>query len=257
MLKNQRPIVMCIDEAHHLASHSTEAQRAKNLDAIKAFADDAPVPLLLMGTYELAEFASTSGRLGRRVREIHLARYSLDSTQDRREFRAVIAFLAKRLPLQGYDMLADHAYLQGRAQGCVGLLKQWCERALYAALADGRPHLRERDMKDAEPPVAVVNQWSAESARRGAPARAERHTGRHRERRCVPAERASSVPARTDRRPGGVGWLPAKSRPSSLTVGERGLGLLGGHARFRPVSSNRLPYACRLLRYWQQYASER
>lgn len=165
MLKHRQPVVLCIDEAHHLASHSTEAQRAKNLDAIKAFADLTSVPLLLMGTYELAEFSSTSGRLGRRVREIHLPRYALDRADDRREFRGVIAFLAKRLPLQGYDMVADRAYLHERAQGCVGVLKQWCERALYRALSQGRPCICEDDMRAEEPKLATVNQWAAETSR--------------------------------------------------------------------------------------------
>lgn len=162
MLKHRQPIVFCIDEAHHLGIHSTEKQREKNLDAIKTFADEATAPILMIGSYELIEFASVSGRLGRRVREVHLSRYDIDGAQDQRDFRSVVHFFSKRLPCEKYDLNADRRYFHDRTLGCVGLLKQWFERALYRALADGRLAVRERDIREAEPSRAVINQWIAE-----------------------------------------------------------------------------------------------
>lgn len=162
MLKHRQPIVFCIDEAHHLGIHSTEKQREKNLDAIKTFADAATAPILMIGSYELIEFASVSGRLGRRVREVHLSRYDIDDAQDQRDFRSVVHFFSKRLSCEKYDLNADRRYFHDRTVGCVGLLKQWFERALYRALAAGRLAVREQDIREAEPSRAVVNQWIAE-----------------------------------------------------------------------------------------------
>ena len=159
MLKHREPPIFCIDEAHHLGIHSSDEQKEKNLDAIKTFADEASVPILMLGSYELIDFQSRSGRLGRRARPIHLPRYNIENGADQLEFKSVVYFFKKRLPQDGFDLYNEFPMFMEQTLGCVGLLKQWLERAYFTALWSGRRAVRRRDIQDEAPTPDLVNQW--------------------------------------------------------------------------------------------------
>ncbi len=162
VLKHREPLVFCIDEAHHLGIHSSDEQKDKNLDAIKTFADEAAVPILMIGSYELIDFRSRSGRLGRRVRPIHLPRYNIERSDDQLDYKSVVHFFSERLPQVGLDLYAEFPVLMEQTLGCVGLLKQWLERAYFRALWAGRREIRKRDLQDEAPDTDLVTQWLEE-----------------------------------------------------------------------------------------------
>jgi hypothetical protein len=162
MLRHREPFVFCIDEAHHLGIHSSEDQKEKNLDAIKTFADAASTPILMIGSYELIDFRSRSGRLGRRARPVHLRRYLLDDEDDQNEFESVVTFFQDRLPKSGFAFADEYLSLMDQTLGCVGLLKQWLDRAYFNALWSERRDIRKRDLQDTAPSPDLVEQWLEE-----------------------------------------------------------------------------------------------
>lgn len=162
MLRNREPLVFCIDEAHHLGIHSSEDQKEKNLDAIKTFADAASAPILMVGSYELIQFQSRSGRLGRRARPVHLRRYLLDDAEDQNEFESVVTFFQEHLPQGGFAFADEYLTLMDQTLGCVGLLKQWLDRAYFNALWSERRDMRKRDLQDTAPSPDLVERWLEE-----------------------------------------------------------------------------------------------
>lgn len=159
LLKHRQPPVFCIDEAHHLGIHSSDEQKDKNLDAIKTFADQAAVPILMIGSYELIDFHSRSGRLGRRTVPFHLRRYDIENEDDQFEYASAVNFFSERLPQNGVDLYAQALDFMDQTLGCVGLLKQWLERAYFAALWAGRREIRKGDLQDVAPSAELVTQW--------------------------------------------------------------------------------------------------
>lgn len=162
VLKHREPFVFCIDEAHHLGIHSSDAQKEINLDAIKTFADEAAVPILMIGSYELSDFQSRSGRLGRRVRSFHLPRYDIEKSDDQLEYKSVVFFFSEHLPQNGFSLYDEYLVLMEQTLGCVGLLKQWLQRAYFRALWAGRREVRKVDLHEEAPTTDQVSQWLEE-----------------------------------------------------------------------------------------------
>lgn len=129
-----------IDEAQHFAKVASSKRMIDQLDALKSIANHSRSLLVLAGTYELLPFTTSSGQLSRRSILIHLPRYRVDVEEERDAFlRALLAFQQK-LPLpEQPDLLRRWDYLYTYSAGCVGILKNWLNRALEAAVYEGRP----------------------------------------------------------------------------------------------------------------------
>ena len=159
MIKYRQPLVFAIDEAHHLGIHSSDQQKEKNLDAIKTFADQAVAPILMIGSYELIDFESRSGRLGRRVRAVHLPRYNIEKADDQFEYKSVVHFFSQRLPKGSTNLDDRFLFFMEQTVGCVGLFKQWLDRAYFRALWAGRRTVSDLDIDEVAPLPALVDQW--------------------------------------------------------------------------------------------------
>jgi len=116
----------------------------------------------MIGSYELIQFQSRSGRLGRRARPVHLRRYLLDDAEDQNEFESVVTFFQDRLPQSGFAFADEYLTLMDQTLGCVGLLKQWLDRAYFNALWSERRDMRKRDLQDTAPSPDLVERWLEE-----------------------------------------------------------------------------------------------
>src|SRR3989304_9628642 len=95
-------------------------------------------PHVLIGTYELPGLANKSAHLTRRSIEIHFGRYHVESAEDLLAFKSVLLTFQRHLPLAVEpDLVGRHEYLYEGSVGCVGVLKNWLNRALAAVLAEG------------------------------------------------------------------------------------------------------------------------
>ncbi|MGE0128925.1 MAG: TniB family NTP-binding protein [Blastocatellales bacterium] len=137
-MKHRPPVILCIDEAQHLASITSGRKLQNQLDCIKSLSNATGIPIVLCGHYELLVFRNLSAQLSRRSVDIHFRRYRADDKKELQAFKNVVWSFERHLPLEEQpDLLGQWDYLYERSLGCVGVLKLWLSKALAAALKDG------------------------------------------------------------------------------------------------------------------------
>lgn len=147
-LQYRRPPVIFIDEAQHLARIASGRKLSDQLDVIKSIANRTKIVHVLLGTYELLAFRNLSGQLSRRSVDLHFARYSAESPEDRQIFQNILLTFQKQLPFTEEPDLVDlWEFLYERSVGCVGILKEWLVRASIASLKHGGVSLSPKDLE--------------------------------------------------------------------------------------------------------------
>jgi hypothetical protein len=152
-LRHRQPMAFFNDEAQHFKKVSGGRRLLDQMDAIKSLSSLGATVHVLMGTYELVDLTDLSAQLSRRSCKIHFSRYRVDSDEDRTAFKSVLLTFQRYLPLaEAPDLVKEWAYLYEGCLGCVGVLKDWLNRALGEALrAEGEMLTRAHLEKCAEP----------------------------------------------------------------------------------------------------------
>jgi hypothetical protein len=132
-LKERQVRALMIDEAQHLAQGAGKDEWRMVGDGLKLLGSVSGTLVVLFGTSELLGLPYLSGQLGRRTRALHLRRYLWADTDDREEFKGIVASFAgafpESLPLD--LMLENLQLLYTGCLGCIGILSSW----LYDAVA--------------------------------------------------------------------------------------------------------------------------
>ncbi len=168
-LKYRRPVVVCVDEAQHLARMASGRKLQDQLDCIKSLANLTGVPIVLCGHYELLAFRNLSAQLSRRSIDIHFRRYRADEKSELHIFKNVIWSFGRHLPLsEEPDLVEQWDYLYERSLGCVGVLKVWLLKGLSAALNDGGRKLTLQHLSKTAPSVSrcrkmLADLWEGEN----------------------------------------------------------------------------------------------
>jgi len=137
-VQHRRPAAILIDEAQHLTRMASGKRLADQLEVIKSLANCTRTVHVLLGTYDLLAFRHLNGQLSRRSLDIHFRRYNAENQEDIRVFKSTILTFQKHLPLEEQpDLLPLWELLYERSVGCIGILKEWLDRALIAALGEG------------------------------------------------------------------------------------------------------------------------
>jgi energy-coupling factor transporter ATP-binding protein EcfA2 len=135
---HRRPVAILIDEAQHLSRIASGRRLADQLEVIKSLANCTQTVHVLLGTYDLLPLRHLNGQLVRRSLDIHFRRFRAEVPQDLRMFKNVVLSFQAHLPLdEPPDLMALWDLLYERSVGCVGILKEWLDRALIAALKEG------------------------------------------------------------------------------------------------------------------------
>jgi hypothetical protein len=72
--------------------------------------------------------------------DVHFSRYRAESNEEIQVFQNVVLTFQRQLPPeQSIDLLDICDFLYERSLGCVGILKDWLTRSLYAAYRAARP----------------------------------------------------------------------------------------------------------------------
>jgi hypothetical protein len=138
-VEHRRPAAILIDEAQHLTRMASGRRLADQLEVIKSLANCTRTVHVLLGTYDLLAFRDLNGQLSRRSLDIHFRRYSAESQEDVRVFKNAVLTFQRHLPLENQpDLLPLWEWLYERSVGCIGILKEWLDRALIAALGERR-----------------------------------------------------------------------------------------------------------------------
>jgi len=146
-LQNRSPIVFCVDEAQHMIYAAREIRLRRNFDTLKHIANQATVPIVLFGTYELFDFALLSGQLGRRFRHIPFLPYA-PVAKDLGAFLGAVQALCDAMPVTcGFDVSAHCRFFFMGSCGSIGHLKPWFERVLRRCLLEGRSRAAIEDFK--------------------------------------------------------------------------------------------------------------
>jgi hypothetical protein len=140
-LRHRRLGAFIVDEAQHLKKMVNGRRLLDQMDTIKSLANMTGTVHVLVGTYELLDFACLSAQLSRRSIEIHFPRYRFDG-EDIQTFKNILLTFQRQLPLpEEPDLVASYEYLYAGCVGCIGVLKNWLQRALAMALRDGQKTL--------------------------------------------------------------------------------------------------------------------
>jgi hypothetical protein len=95
---------------------------------------------------------------------VHFRRYLAENQEDVETFQNVLMTFAGRLPLpEAPDLLADWEFLYERSTGCVGVLKEWLERAVTRALKGGQRLLGRQHLAATALSVSQCEKILAES----------------------------------------------------------------------------------------------
>lgn len=133
----RRPTAFIVDEAQHLKKVSRGRRLLDQMDAIKSLASVTGTMHVLVGTYELLDLTNLSAQLSRRSIDIHFPRYRPDWPSDVEAFKSILMTFQRHLPLsEEPDLVSLYDYLYEGSVGCVGVLKEWLNRALAVALRD-------------------------------------------------------------------------------------------------------------------------
>lgn len=153
-LRNRRVKLLLLDEAQHIAKGFGGAKLSGQLDYLKSLANMSGTIIVLAGTYELLSFRNLSAQLSRRSIDVHLPRYRAENNKEMSQFKKIIWVFMNESPLSWDDkILADYSYLYVYSAGCVGILKDWLDRAhVYAVEQESdvltRDHLIKTRLSD-------------------------------------------------------------------------------------------------------------
>ncbi len=152
-LHHRRVAAVIVDEAQHLKKMASGRRLLDQMDTLKSLAGMTDTVHVLVGTYELLGLANLSAQLSRRSVEIHFGRYRAELPEDLLAFKSVLLTFQRHLPLaREPDLVGRYEYLYEHSVGCIGVLKDWLNRALAAALEEGETTLSDRHLEQhAEP----------------------------------------------------------------------------------------------------------
>lgn len=120
-----------IDEAYHILSGAKSGGNGDQFDVLKSVAQKGAFKIVLVGPYALTSIIDCSGQLARRGATVHLARYSLENAVDKRNFASAVSTILKMYRLEGYPGVnANLKFYYTGCAGCIGILKDWCDRAV-------------------------------------------------------------------------------------------------------------------------------
>lgn len=134
-MRYRRLACFIIDEGQHFSKISSGRRLLDQMDIIKSLASITNTVHVLVGTYELLGLANLSAQLSRRSVEIHFPRYHLECSEDIMAFKSILLTFQRHLPLIKEPELVKHyEYIYAHSVGCVGIIKNWLNRTLTAAL---------------------------------------------------------------------------------------------------------------------------
>jgi len=139
LVRNRNVLVIMIDEASALLRLKRGSVPSLQFEILKSLAVELKIPIVLVGAYDLLGILEGTGQLLRRSQIIHLQRYrshpSIGGVDH--SFTEALDNLLNAIDLPKEDGLKDHFdFFHFKSLGCIGVLKDWLDRAFVMALSD-------------------------------------------------------------------------------------------------------------------------
>lgn len=137
-IKHRRPFSILIDEGQHITVVSSGRKLLDQQNTIKSIANITKTTHVLFGTYDLMMLRDLNGQLARRQIDLHFRRYKHTSPQDINDFKNILWQMQNHIPIADTpDLLTNWEFFYERCLGCIGVLKEWLNRAFSMVLSNG------------------------------------------------------------------------------------------------------------------------
>lgn len=147
LTRQVKPIAIMIDEAPHIKKLASGEHVSYQMDVLKSLIDQTETVFVLVGTYEMLEMINQNGQQGRRSRDVHFHRYTVQGT-DWAAFCNILKTLQDHLPVARQPNLVAMAdYLYKGCLGCVGILVPWLSDTLTTVLKAGKRTITKKDLE--------------------------------------------------------------------------------------------------------------
>lgn len=168
LIRNRGVTAILLDEASALLRLKRGAIPFLQFEVLKSLAVELRIPIVLVGAYDLLHVLDGTGQLLRRSQIIHCPRYRFDAAMGRidPEFTAALKALLGAIAIpQEPGLLENFDFFYTWSVGCVGVLKDWLDRALEAALAvpGGEPLLTREILKATALPASQAKRLVQEA----------------------------------------------------------------------------------------------
>lgn len=168
LVRNRGVQIILLDEASALLRLKRGAIPFLQFEVLKSLAVELRIPIVLVGAYDLLGVLDGTGQLLRRSQIIHCPRYqsgAADGGVDPNFIDALHALLAAIDIPQDPGLVDNFDSFYMKSVGCVGVLKDWLDRALEGALADplGEPRLTREILKATALPASQVRRLAMEA----------------------------------------------------------------------------------------------
>lgn len=167
LVRHRAVPIIILDEASALLRLKRGAVPQLQFEVLKSLAVELRIPIVLVGAYDLLGILDGDGQLLRRSQVIHCQRYQSPADLggvDPDFVDALHALLhAVDIPQEpGLAESIDIFYM--KSIGCVGVLKDWLDRALVSALADkGGPRLTRKILNETALPNSQIRKLLQEA----------------------------------------------------------------------------------------------
>lgn len=167
LVRHRSVPVIILDEASALLRLKRGAVPQLQFEILKSLAVELRIPIVLVGAYDLLGILDGDGQLLRRSQIIHCPRYlhRADDGSVDPDFRDALNALIQAIEIPMEPGLADSVdILYMKSAGCVGVLKDWLDRALVAALAKGEePYITRQILVETALPNSQVKRLLREA----------------------------------------------------------------------------------------------
>ena len=173
VVKNRRVRIVFFDEASAMIDQVVNKNVVRQFNILKSHAVNLGVVIVLIGAYDLMGLNAGNGQLIRRCEVIHMPRYGFDrvtlpslenKSADLDEFIRAIESLSAVAPVQiEEDALADVRFIFVKSVGCVGIFRDWLDRACVKALGENNGVLTKVIFESAALPNWKVKQLIEEA----------------------------------------------------------------------------------------------
>lgn len=142
------------DEIQHVFKYGGKSAE-RNLDILKSISNKSGCRFVGLGTYEVSFSVDKSAQLSRRILTLEFPAYTLNSKADFEAFKSAYSGMLAYMPIQLTKELGSYSNeVFIGCCGCVGILKEWLNRALNIALKESSPlaisHLKRTRLKGSQ-----------------------------------------------------------------------------------------------------------
>lgn len=128
-----------LDEIQHIFKYGGKSAE-RSLDILKSISNKTGCRFIGLGTYEVSFSVDKSAQLSRRILTVEFPAYVFEAPNDLKQFQSAYMGLLAHIPAEmNQDIVSSVEQVFLGCCGCVGILKEWLNRALVMALNKSKP----------------------------------------------------------------------------------------------------------------------